>query len=164
MIWLWKVTILRIKWSLCEVQFQHYLYIINKGVFKTSSNIYYGLFCENSQRLCGIHYFREKLHVRCQTGFRIRLCYIWCNPINRWYAYFYSARDETFYIFFCSSHSENVVFLLLVYNILLFRNHRVLFLVLLVVEFLPSLHNLILFLQEYFRLLILLNAIIECSV
>lgn len=120
-------------------------------------------FCENSQRLCGIHYFREKLHVRCQIGFRIRLCYIWCNPINRWYAYFYSARDETFYIFFCSSHSENVVFLLLVYNILLFRNHRVLFLVLLVVEFLPNLHNLILFLQEYFRFLILLNAIIECS-
>ena len=31
-------------------------------------------FCENSQQFSAVNYFRRKLHLRCSTGFWIRLC------------------------------------------------------------------------------------------
>ena len=44
-----------------------------RGVFRILSNIQVGAFCEYNQWLKVVTYFREKLNLRCLTGFWIRL-------------------------------------------------------------------------------------------
>ena len=44
-----------------------------RGVFRTLSDIQDWVFCESSERLKVMNYFRKTLHLRCLTGFLIRL-------------------------------------------------------------------------------------------
>ena len=41
---------------------------LSKNVFSTLSHIYDGAFCENSENVLGINYFRQKLSHRCLLG------------------------------------------------------------------------------------------------
>ena len=61
-----------------------YVYIIHiiyiayvRGVSRTLSNIWDEAFCENSQQLLAVSYYRTTLHLRYLTGFWIRPCYDW---------------------------------------------------------------------------------------
>ena len=51
-----------------------------RDIFRTLSNIKDGTICENSQRLLAINYLPKTLHLRCLTGFWMRLSlHVRCN-------------------------------------------------------------------------------------
>ena len=48
---------------------RHVILQVIRGVFRTLSNIKDGAFCEKSQRLLAVNYFRKKLHLKSLAGF-----------------------------------------------------------------------------------------------
>ena len=76
-------------------------FVIYQGTFITLWNKWYDVFCKYSQRLITVYYFCKKLHLRCFTGFWIRLDYcLWIRVCFFYYFFHFES------IKFISSRSQ----------------------------------------------------------